>query len=341
LSYSAPSLCGNERVEIGEDAVCEQSLTISRTNLFDPWVLVTAIGRGVTSGQPPAQTSNIKAATNQGTAGNTVEGNAGFTLSCGYRNDVECSEAMNSKAYGVGANSCCFIKPTLLSTTPADGSTNVCRNTALEAKIDGVIDARTLPGNVLIARGVYGANATCGSGAIDVTDLMAIYTGNETSPSWYSRALAMVKRLFGQSVSAAPALPTKWCAGEIQGTAHTRQDALTTSTSYITVDLLQPLEEKTYYTIILKDGVRDTRGVSLSVKDAPLNWKFETASKICEVDSVTVTPASWLFSLYINLSKLFNLFSRSPFSNSFIRSFIQYICQLQILINSVYLLSNS
>jgi hypothetical protein len=296
LSYSAPSLCGNERVEIGEDAVCEQSLTISRTNLFDPWVLVTAIGRGVTSGQPPAQTSNIKAATNQGTAGNTVEGNAGFTLSCGYRNDVECSEAMNSKAYGVGANSCCFIKPTLLSTTPADGSTNVCRNTALEAKIDGVIDARTLPGNVLIARGVYGANATCGSGAIDVTDLMAIYTGNETSPSWYSRALAMVKRLFGQSVSAAPALPTKWCAGEIQGTAHTRQDALTTSTSYITVDLLQPLEEKTYYTIILKDGVRDTRGVSLSVKDVPLNWKFETASKICEVDSVTVTPANWFFS---------------------------------------------
>lgn len=268
LGYTAPSVCGDEKVGTGEDAFCEQkeNLTITHDAFFDPWTLALAVSKGKAIGTPPKQVTTISAATDQQTKGGQITGSGLFSIACGYRNDADCAGVLGA-GYGVGNTSCCFVRGKVTETLPANNTTNVCRNTAIQATFNTVVDSATLSGNVLIARGITD-NAICAAGTIDVTDLFDTQTSASVS---------------------------KWCAGAEQAAAIVTIDPVNTSISHLTVSLNQALAPSSHYAVVLKDGIKDVQGVHLASPKGTYTWQFETAAKICEVDAVTVTPSSWSF----------------------------------------------
>ncbi|MFA5061839.1 MAG: Ig-like domain-containing protein [Patescibacteria group bacterium] len=158
LLYSTPSVCGDKAVGIGEDVSCENNnfITTDHVGKTDPWALV--LGKGLSTnvgGTPPAQSSTISATAN--VSGKNIAGQGQFVIPCGYKTDAECKNALGDD-YGLGANSCCYKKPVLTKVYPGTTSTpiaqNVCPNTVIEAQFSNSIDAKSLPGNLLIARGI-------------------------------------------------------------------------------------------------------------------------------------------------------------------------------------------
>lgn len=294
LLYSKPSVCGDGQVGIGEDAFCEAGLTIKHEGLIDPWSLVTGVGLGNPVGDPPAQSTRIKALTTQQTKGGAVSNEGKFTISCGYKNDQECQEVFGN-SYGVGASGCCYAQAKLVSTYPVNDSTNACPNTYLEAVFDTAIDPNTLKDNILIARGANDCKDQ-----EEVTSLIAQADSvqNNNVP-WYKRIIVslknFVKRVSGNQASAAP---PKWCIGSDVGAAEVVPvSEANTTTAKIIVKLSKPLEFNTDYAIIIKEVVKTIQGVSVGRKNGKnISWKFSTISTICELNAVEVEPAQWSFS---------------------------------------------
>jgi cysteine-rich repeat protein len=135
LMYSKPSVCGDAQVGIGEDSFCETSLVGNHKNLTDPWSLVSGVGLGMPSGNPPAQSSDIKAITDRQNNNSSVSGQGKFLVTCGYKTDNECQQVYGG-TYGVGDNGCCYAQAKLISTYPLNNTTNACPNTYLEAVFD-------------------------------------------------------------------------------------------------------------------------------------------------------------------------------------------------------------
>ncbi len=289
LSYSIPSVCGDGKVGIGEVPMCENNLVSSnRDGLIDPWSLAIGQGLGMPSGDPPTQKTIVTGGTSQQTTGGIKSGQATFALMCGYSTDNEC-QAVFGNDYGVGANTCCTKRSSLISTYPANGTTNACPNTYLEALFDSQIDQVTLKEGIVIARGAD----DCGS-AEEVTGVVAALTAPRASERWYARAWNEVRSWFGTSVTAAP---TKWCVAPDTATAEVvPAPEVSPQASRIRVKLTKPLALDTDYAIVLKDSIRTTAGVSVGRTAGKfLSWKFSTVTQICEVNSVAVEPKEWSF----------------------------------------------
>ena len=295
LLYSTASACADEIDGIGEDPFCETSLGSKHAGLINPWVLATGVGLGATAGDPPVQTTAIKSETSQNTKGGVVGAAGKFSIVCGFQNDAECADAYGD-SYGVGSNSCCMLKPFLQSTYPADAAANVCSNTYLEAVFDETIDQASLKDNLLIARGLYTGSAGCAA-ENDVTGLIAQATEATLAQSWYEKAVTFLRHLLGSSAEAGPTIPSSWCVGQDLGTG-TVVAGTSAGSSIVTVQLSSPLATSTDYAIILKDGIKDKRGVSIGKDNLGkvIQWKFVTGPKLCEINKVTVSPPQVYFS---------------------------------------------
>lgn len=296
LMYSQPSVCGDGVAGVGEVPYCESSLVANgHQGLIDPWALAIGRGLGTPAGDPPTQRTTITAGTNQNTNGSTVSGKGSFAVACGFTSNQECQAAFGAD-YGVGANSCCTLRPKLVSVYPKDGATNACPNTYIEAVFDSAIDPQTLKTGVVLARGAV----ACSSTADDVTDQVA-YTellSSHESLAWYTRAYkrvaTLVRHLWGSEVEA---VTTHWCLAPDVGTTEVvpapENGAMA---SRVRIKLTTALAKNTDYAVIIKDSIKTNTGVSVSgVGGKPISWTFATISQLCELDSVSVTPKEWSF----------------------------------------------
>lgn len=285
LLYDKPSSCGDGVTGSGEDPFCENYLIGGHIG-SDPWSLVFGVGRGSTTGTPPAQTTSIVASP----AGTGARGSGNFIIACGYKTDADC--AAFGAGYGLAADSCCYARAKVTATMPADGSNDVCMNTAIEADFNVSINPATASNNVIIARGSLG---DCASGEQNVSSLFA---STDKLP-WYKRALFavvnFVKNAFGATALAAPPRPTVWCSGGIS--ANTSVVKGGDGTSRVMIKLQKPLSSNTYYRVVILRGVKDQRGVGVgAVNGRDYYWQFSTANSVCDINSVKVTPDQWYFS---------------------------------------------
>jgi hypothetical protein len=107
------------------------------------------------------------------------------------------------------------------------------------------------------------------------------------------------KVLVGQDASAThnTIQSVKWCAGE--DTGHAEVLAVSSTLSKIIFKLDRPLAFDTDYFVALKEGIRNTEGVSIgknNMTNKPLSWKFITGTQVCEIDNVSVSPTQ----VYLN-----------------------------------------
>jgi hypothetical protein len=311
LSYKTPSVCGDGVVGTGEVSYCENTLVMSgRQGLIDPWSLVIGKGLGVPKGEPPAQTTIVSASTNQNTAGGTVKNSGEFSVACGFATDDECRATFGAD-YGVGSNSCCTIRPKLISTYPVDTTPNACPNTYLEAAFDALIDADSLGGGVVIARGA----TNCSSTVDDVTNLVAyspVPVNDQTLLVRLEKGLlSWWRALFGTDVQA---LSPRWCIAPDVGNAEVvAAPEISPTASRLRVNLKAPLQKNAEYAIIIKNSVKTKEGVSVvSSKGGSVSWTFTTAGQMCELKTVTVSPSTWSFT---KIGASTTLFARAATAN--------------------------
>lgn len=299
LLYSSPSVCGDGAVGIGEQAECDEGGFVISHNFTDPWILVTGVGNGPTSGEPSTQLTTITGKELQ--TPNRISGNAKFIIPCGYHSDLECTK-YSQNDYGVAYNTCCYPRPNIISTYPIISQTpiyDVCPNTSIEIKFDKKIDPLTLPGNLFIAQGRTAVDCKTGE-----ENLTAQLTTAVDSEFWYKKIwkkiAGFVINLFTSNTASAIKYTVdsvSWCAGgESFKTEVFYEPADSASfevTSTVKVYLQKPLATSTDYAIFLSSGIKDIRGVSIGT--AIPNWKFITGEKICALKDLSVIPPSYLY----------------------------------------------
>lgn len=297
LFNNTPSVCGDGVYTGDEDRYCETTSTFFGYNASastSPWVLVEAVGLGYNPSLPKQSTDITGQARNSGKTGT-----AQFNLVCGYTTDEECvarTPAGATAPFGVGKNSCCYQRPTKLSTYPEKD--DVCPNTEIKISFDKPIDATTLQGNLLIAREYPSDNTQfcTGTQIIKSSDILS-YSHNDLLP-WYKKiwqiTISFFQKFFGVEKAVA-----QWCTGETIGTSDVKYNAEEDSFD-IVIDLEKPLVgSSTTYKILLLPGIKDDKGVSIGKRNdgKPHQFTFTTWQEpgICTVGKVEISPSSVFF----------------------------------------------
>ncbi|MDO8499295.1 MAG: FG-GAP-like repeat-containing protein [bacterium] len=300
LLYTDPSVCGDGITGLGEDDYCEDTNFFSVTNnipyvagnlsyIHNPWALVVGVGRGEVDQtvSPPAERSAVTVGTNQNiNSDNDIKtGQGEFRISCGFTRDEQCPSGQ-----GVGYDSCCYARPTITAKTPAaDVARGVCPNTAIEAVFSNPIDAKTVPSSFILAKGVNAGS--CPIGTMDVTTLISAPVVYNAPSSWFNaiwtKVASLIKGLFGSVVEADGPV---WCADPKSGLSTLSEN----DAKILNMQLAKPLDTNSYYVLMIREGLRDTNGVSvgLGADNKPINWRFHTAGAVCTVNSVYVDPPS-------------------------------------------------
>lgn len=295
LLYSTSTVCGDKIPGTGEAPVCEEFNAPNRT-INDPWVLAIGKGGGIATGTPAVKKTNITAETVDN--GIPSQGSGVYQLQCGYSSDEECQK--DQPGSGVGSDSCCYNHPKVTYVYPGSTSTpesNKCINTAIDVKFDSSIEEKSIQGNFIIARGIV--TGDCPTGTVQIDGL------RNTGVTWYgkiwNKIVVFVKNIFGNEASAGDV--KKWCAESNLGNINVVNES---GASTISLKLKKALEKNTDYVVILKNGITNTRGVSIEklIDGKPFSWRFITGSNLCQIDKVEVEPDQFYFSKP-NLSAFF------------------------------------
>ena len=116
---------GNNRIGDGCSNTClHEGTLVDAPPRIDP--LQTATARGVTPGEREG-TAQIRATVDPALINRS--GSAAFTVQCGFRSNTECVEVNGNPNLGVGTNSCCYPRPTVVegSERPPAGASEIGR----------------------------------------------------------------------------------------------------------------------------------------------------------------------------------------------------------------------
>lgn len=351
VMYPEPSLCGDGVLGAGESALCEYASaevqTLRRDNglqTLNPVQVVTAKGEGQTDMATRSQLAHVDVTlrssvayigpvASYATAPFALD-SGDYALQCGFTEfdapqTIPLNPPVNGQSsilkfndcsnnadnlLGVGVNSCCYPRPVKIASYPADGASNVCRNTALWVEFRGRIDETSLAQNIILARGIK-SNENCSSGEREETTLIAPQLLSQSEAGFWRRVLERVREFFsfiaGERVAAITRRNfavqenvAKWCVGVPALTAEApvyEEDAATrVVTTRAALNLSGALEGGRVYVVYLKGGktgIRDERGVGMVNEIIIFKTKVETnpGDGICRIDSVQADPAQHTF----------------------------------------------
>src|SRR3989339_805425 len=257
----------------------------------EPAEIVKAVGAGDVSNNK--QTADITAKEHATAKSDTAE----FCIQCGFNRDDQCIYANGNSAtegYGVGANTCCYPRPQVSGSTPADGASNICRNAMLSVQFDTAMDIASLNKNIIVAAN-YGADA-CPDGTnyllladagrnSGFRNLLKVSETLTALTNWLANKIAklpLVNHLVSITSVQATDYSSRWCA--ITGTVDGRNE-LGKGVIHFSPNVL--LKAGTQHVILIKgddnisDGVKkgvvSINGVTLRGKD-----KTGTVTTYCD-----------------------------------------------------------
>jgi hypothetical protein len=223
---------------------------------------------------------------------------AGRGLCCGCQQDSDCG---NSQQNGCGRDNCCQARPSLITTLPADGSANVCRNAAIKATFDQSLDLASLQNNILLIAD-YGTAQQCPAG----TNYLALNQNN--NQQWWSKLRQKLLAWFRPSVLARlPAIGNTYCAinKEIDVVGHDviiRPNSILAAgrTYFIALVTDSNTNDNQAEGILSQAGIGIAGGQPLKFNNLHLaaarQWSFTTGNQVCQIHHVELDPASVLFS---------------------------------------------
>jgi len=230
----------------------------------------------------------------------------GTELPCGCTSDLDCGDP---SLYGCSLiDTCCQVRPDIISTEPVPGEIDVCRNPLITATFDQEMDIQSFSGNVIVV-GDYGTEQCPAGTNYLIGGLYKKY--NFFSKLWFN-----LSRMFTET---AQALPGNFCAitGLVKGYNDSSGQGVLTFAPSAVLDA-----DREYFAIIKGDdsatastseGVLSRYGIGMtSPSSETFNgatstgyiWSFRTKpidpgppadDGICRLEYVAIEPTSYLF----------------------------------------------
>ncbi len=232
-----------------------------------------------------------------------------------------------NNAQGVGSNSCCYERSGIVDTYPIDGSglagsgqPAVCRNTYIELTFNGELDKDTLPGSMVLVRGIQDPNETCAQAgeedvtaqvrsvlALDATEELGFWKG-----IWNTIKTFLAELFTGKEAVAGVIEPQNvlhWCAsahGFDHEVRYQRNDDGVITQTRVSLFLSNVLQAESIYGVMVRGGdagIQDIRGVGVRGRALPGqaifplsdSLFFQTTNQICRLKDVTVSPKSYVY----------------------------------------------
>lgn len=246
-------------------------------------------------------------------------------LCCGCESDNDCVSFGSPENVGCAEDACCRARPQVVTTTPLDNSTDVCRNTMIVVEFDQEMDITSFSDNLIVFAD-YGTDI-CPRGTQYL--ISRDNHGIEKKRNIFVRLLSSVLDDIVSFVN--PILPDKFASayspvsvfnnycsisGSISGYSNASEGGVL---EFNPNDLLDPGIE--YYVVVKGDrnldsstGVQSFWGVGLNGNDSNGNtfngvsydnshiFSFVTMSDqgggnygVCNIDEVKINPSSYLF----------------------------------------------
>jgi hypothetical protein len=242
-----------------------QDDTVLPEGFIDPYQLGESKGEGQTTITAKAQ-------------GSTGEGD--FIVVCGYETDTDCPAPAQPNTHGVSEDSCCYVRPSIISVNPDAGSPDVCTTAITEVHFDQIMDETSVIRNTVLEVN-NGANP-CISVAepVEETEEITVWT----------RTKSLASKFIDWLIPGAIAQSENWCASPATVTVSTR-DGSTVARVTPTV----PMREETQHRVrIIGDetisdglvqGVTNKAGVAMFGQETS---QFTTSDRECSVDLIEV-----------------------------------------------------
>ncbi|MBI4433319.1 IPT/TIG domain-containing protein [Candidatus Uhrbacteria bacterium] len=264
-SMPLPSFCGDGRTFDGAGGRPFGGEACDVGNIADPpdpAQLLEAVGGGAADATG-FQTTQVRV----GVRG--VEGRANVVLQCGYSQDAQCPDVATN---GVDRSGCCRARPQIIpgSQMPAPDALDVCRNAMVGARFTTRMDPASA-----------GVAADVGTGVVTRRGAVLEYCpGGATCTADGSTGWVVI--------NAAPALQDVQNGDQV--------------VSELVFSLDQPLVTSRRHRVRLlgaSDADAAGRDIALrsldGVRFGGASWTFTTAGRICSIDFVQMTPASYFY----------------------------------------------
>lgn len=219
-------------------------------------------------------------------------------LFCGCTSDLQCG---STNSLGCSFDSCCRARPEINEVSPGENASGVCRNALIKATLDQPMDTRSFTGNIIVV-GDYGSEK-CPAG----TQYLVLNnpSAKEKIIGWLTK-IPFVNKIFTPEASA---VSGNFCAitGKVEGYNTKNEGVMTFATS-------QAFEAGRKYYVIVKgdknindataEGVISWYEVGMKSENydkfnaidySGKIWSFTAGNNICEINSVSINPASYLF----------------------------------------------
>ncbi|MDD5031687.1 MAG: Ig-like domain-containing protein [Patescibacteria group bacterium] len=292
VATTAPQLVCNSAFNCGADYSCRNTETDTcGTCCCDPTI-------------PQINTNGLQCVADKSPCDGASRG-----LYCGCEEDQDCGSV---DRVGCASDTCCRERPEISVTYPADNTAGVCLNSLISATFNEKMDIASFPGNVIVA-GDY-ENSVCPAGTQYLALGEVINKKRNVAANFYQKISSILAKaarpLFGGKVLAGPPDPNhNYCAltGIVSGI--NKADGKTD----LTFSLNKILDKnRTYYVVIKGDeDLNSDKGV-LSAQKIGMNgpdtatfggqtftrakiWSFTTGNNVCQLDNITINPASYLF----------------------------------------------
>ena len=237
---------------------------------------------------------------------------ANLTLVCGYSTDLECSAGLGlGDGYGVGYNTCCALRPEVVSSSPYEGQSNFCRNGIASVLFKDPIDPASINGNILLVKNVKTSACPVGSSSLLVRGEEKSRLVKAPENSLFGKIVfytkLLFKKVFGRFVEAAYNPGDNLCI--VSANIHAVPEINSGKIREVTIEPLVLLDTTQgitdeYALVIMGDddasdgrkvGVRSRNGVTF-VGETPLERggkiyqskviSFDTKKEICEITKI-------------------------------------------------------
>jgi len=245
-------------------------------------------------------------------------------LCCGCSSNSQC-DPTGAGGVGCGNDTCCRARPSILETNPANGNNGVCANSEIDITFDQLMNVSSFTGNVIVAEeysyGDEGYYSGCPSGTA-----LSVVGQKQIKYNFFTKIIAKIKNalqsplawLFGQK-SYADTLSADKIYCIVPGSSSSEQ--IGNSKTKLKFKPMKALDAGRKYFVIARGSSGSVNGGLLSLYGLGLNvanTKVPSASAIsssadsyiwsftirkgngidagfCDIDSVSVTPNSYLF----------------------------------------------
>jgi len=193
-------------------------------------------------------------------------------LFCGCKSDSDCGD---NTSQGCGSDTCCYGRPNVISTQPANGQDKICRNSQIIVNFDSLMSPQTLATNILLVEEKEYGKDTCPNGTTLSLNNYQPKHANIFARLFYSLSQG-IKQIFGhadyRAIAAGPSPDKLYCETPIIVESRATLTPTGASSTAVYIKPQRILDAQANYFVVVKgDENLDSNSGVISANKIGLN----------------------------------------------------------------------